>query len=145
MRRVVKANGLCLLSTPNANYTQPVDGKPQNPFHVFEYTPGELYAELQQYFNVIDFLGQTLNRRFTIPPFQDAQNRLPHTAMLQTKLFCWRLVNKLPVVLRESLSQMLWQAPFYPGETDYDFTGQTIDYAPVLVAVCQRTDIGEQT
>jgi SAM-dependent methyltransferase len=145
LRRVIKPNGLCLLSTPNANYTQPIDGKPRNPFHVFEYAPATLFDELGRYFTIVDFLGQTLNNRFVIPPFQDAQNRLPHTARLQTRLFCWRLLNKLPVVLRESLSQMLWQMPFYPGETDYEFTEQTIDYAPVLIAVCRRDDLGGQS
>ena len=35
LRRVLARDGLLILSTPNANHTRPVDGKPHNPYHVF--------------------------------------------------------------------------------------------------------------
>src|SRR3989338_4662839 len=45
LRRVLDSDGWCILSTPNANHTQPIDGAPRNPYHVHEYTPQELRAE----------------------------------------------------------------------------------------------------
>lgn len=137
LRRILKENGKLLLSTPNANYTRPVNGKPTNPFHIFEYEPDELRLELENHFVIEDFLGQTLDSSITIPPFQDAQNRLSRDFSTQAKLFGWRVFNKIPLNLRENLSQKIWSRPFYPTENDYCFISDTVETAPVLVAVCK--------
>jgi SAM-dependent methyltransferase len=138
LRRVLKFDGKLILSTPNANYTQPVNGKPTNLFHVFEYNPDELRPELQDFFHLEKFLGQTLDKRFPIPPFQEMQNRLPHDWATQARLFCWRVMNKFPFAVREKLSDMLWSQPFYPTEKDYNFAENTVAFAPVLVAVGKK-------
>lgn len=139
LKRVLKPNGLLILSTPNANYTKPINGKPTNKFHIFEYKPEELQSELGNQFTVQKFLGQSLDERFTIPPFEDAQKRLPKNIFIQTKLFGWKVFNKMPLGLRENLSQTLWKQPFYPTEKDYNFLVETIENAPVLLAVCKKS------
>lgn len=136
LRRVLVPNGVCILSTPNANYTQPVNGKPINPFHVYEYTPAELRCELETHFTVAVMLGQTLDARYRIPPFWDAQQRLPRTLGVQTRLLLWRVMNKLPSAWREGLSQAFWKRPFYPAATHYRFETETLETAPVQVAIC---------
>lgn len=138
LKRVLKTNGVVVLSTPNANYTKPINGKPTNPFHIFEYQPGELKAELEKHFEIEKFLGQTLDDKIKIPPFEDAQKRLPKDFATQTKLFGWKVFNKIPLNARESLSRAIWKKPFYPTEEDYRFSAETIDFAPVLVAVCKK-------
>ncbi len=138
IKRVLKMNGLLVLSTPNANYTKPVNGKPTNPFHVFEYTPEELKIELDSYFLVESFLGQKLSGKIEISPFYSDQIRLSKDPLTQTKLFLWRVINKLPVVIRERISEILWNRPFYPSENDYEFDQSLIKDAPVLLAVCRR-------
>lgn len=138
LKRVLKTGGTLILSTPNANYTNPVNGKPSNPFHIFEYKPDELKAELEDHFLIESFLGQTLDEAIKIPPFEDAQNRLAQDPATQAKLFWWKVFNKLPLTVRESLSQVIWKKPFYPMESDYRFSAQTTEFAPVLVAVCQK-------
>jgi len=138
LKRVLKTGGLLVLSTPNAYYTKPVNGKPTNPFHVFEYKPEELRAELEAHFTLQEFFGQMLDEKFGIPPFKEAQNRLPKDARTQARLFFWRVLNKMPVAVRENFSRIFWKLPFYPAETDYNFTGQTIGYAPTSVAVCRK-------
>jgi ubiquinone/menaquinone biosynthesis C-methylase UbiE len=138
LKRVLKMDGTFVLSTPNANYTKPVNGKPSNPFHIFEYKPDELKAELENHFVVEEFFGQTLTEAIKIPPFEDAQNRLAKDLATQANLFCWKVFNKLPLTLRESLSQAIWRKPFYPMESDYRFGAETTEFAPVLVAVCQK-------
>jgi ubiquinone/menaquinone biosynthesis C-methylase UbiE len=138
LKRVLKPNGLLILSTPNAYYTKPINGKPTNRFHIFEYRTEELKAELESQFTLQKFVGQTLDESIAIPPFQDAQNRLPKDFAVQSKLFAWKVFNKIPLGVRENLSQTIWKKPFYPTEKDYKFTAETILFAPVLVAVCQK-------
>lgn len=139
LKRVLRPNGFLILSTPNANYTKPVNGKPSNPFHIFEYTPEELRSELENCFLVQKFFGQTLDDKIQIPPFYDAQMRLPTDFSTQTKLFGWKVLNKLPFALRETVSETIWKRPFYPMGNDYYFSAETVDFAPVLVVVCQKT------
>jgi hypothetical protein len=103
----------------------------------FGYTPAELRSELAGHFRAVSLAGQTLDPRFRIPPFWDAQRRLPHTPALQAELLMWRALNKLPPGVRERLSRTIWRRPFYPGDTDYRFEEGTVEIAPVLVAFCR--------
>jgi ubiquinone/menaquinone biosynthesis C-methylase UbiE len=138
LERVLVAGGLLILSTPNANYTTPTNGKPHNPFHVFEYTPEELMRELEPRFLIKQFLGQSLDPAIKIPPFHDAQQRLPRDLGTRSRLLGWKVLNKLPFGVREAFSQAVWKKPFYPAESDYAFSPDTVDFAPVLVAVCVK-------
>jgi SAM-dependent methyltransferase len=137
VRRVLRASGELLLSTPNANHTRPINGKPRNPHHVHEYTPAELSRELSDHFPDVSVLGQTLHPRYRVPPFQDQQQALTARGGLRTELFVWRVINKLPTTLREWTSRLLWRRPFFPGESDYEFSPATVDWAPVLLAICR--------
>jgi 2-polyprenyl-3-methyl-5-hydroxy-6-metoxy-1,4-benzoquinol methylase len=139
LKRVLIPGGLCILSTPNANYTLPVNGKPHNPFHVFEYTPAELTAELKNHFTSIELLGQVLDSRFRISPFWEDQQKMPRTLGTVSRLFLWRALNKMPLSVRNRLSQSFWGHPLYPGETDYRFNSATVEHAPVLMAICRKT------
>jgi len=138
LARVLKSGGMLILSTPNANYTNPVDGKPANPFHIFEYLPRELHKELSACFEIEQFLGQSLDETIKIPPFYDAQLKLPRGLGTQSQLFAWKVMNKLPFSIREGLSNAIWKKPFYPTDSDYVFSEGTVERAPVLVAICRR-------
>ncbi len=140
LKRVLKLDGLLVLSTPNAKYTNPINGKPRNPFHIFEYTPEGLREEIERQFVIVEFLGQSLNARCGIPPFVEAQQKLPHDITTQIRLLGWKIMNKMPPTLRERLSEAMWKKPFYPSEADYIFDLATVSAAPVLVAVCRKTD-----
>ena len=138
LHRVLKPDGMLILSTPNAYYTKPVNGKPSNPFHIFEYTPGELLSELSDLFVVDLHLGQTLDPGIKITPFWEAQQRLPKDLSTQTALYSWKIFNRFPVKIRESLSHLIWKKPFYPMEQDYIFSSETLKIAPVQLAVCKK-------
>lgn len=139
LRRVLNSGGKLILSTPNADYTKPINGKPSNPYHVHEYLPIELTNELTEYFSLDTFVGQRLETRIRISPFWDAQQRLPKDVTTQIRLFGWRAFNKIPFSAREALSEKIWGKPFYPTEADYDFEQEPSDTAPVLVAVCTKS------
>ncbi|MEO8649954.1 MAG: class I SAM-dependent methyltransferase [Acidobacteriota bacterium] len=138
--RVIIPGGKLVLSTPNAVYTMPQNGVPSNPFHIFEYTPQELRAELSAHFRIDRFLGQSLDVKFQIPPFFEAQQRLPNNVGIRTRLIAWKLLNRMPSRFREWCSRAIWGAPFYPTESDYNFSETTLDRAPVIVAVCEKED-----
>lgn len=138
LRRVLRTGGKLILSTPNAVFTQPVNGKPSNPFHIHEYLPQELRMELEPYFTIEKFVGQRLDESIRISPFWDAQRRLPNDLATQTRLFGWRVFNKIPFTLRERMSETIWGKPFYPTEKDYNFASEPSESTPVLVAVCTR-------
>lgn len=137
LRRVLRPDGVCVLSTPNAIYTQPVDGRPRNPYHVHEYTPDELTNLLGQNFARVDLLGQDRDSRFRISPFWDDQQRLSHGVMVQARLLLWRVFNRLPAAVGDTLSRLLLRQPLIPGEHDYRFFGGDVAGVPVLVAVCR--------
>ena len=138
LRRVLRPGGMLVLSTPYANYTQPLNGKPANQFHIHEYMPEELKTELQTQFTVEKFLGQTLDEKIKISPFFEGQRRLSKDAATQAKLVGWKIFNKIPVPVRERLSDSIWGKPFYPTEIDYNFSEETMAQAPTLVAVCRK-------
>lgn len=137
LRRVLKPQGVCVLSTPNANYTEPIDGRPRNPFHVHEYTPEELGDALHRQFARVEMLGQELDARFAISPFWDDQQKLPRSAGVPLRLFLWRVLNKLPHALGDPIARVVLGQPLVPGERDYRFSPSNIANAPVLVAVCR--------
>ena len=137
--RVLSPEGVCIISTPNANHTLPVNGKPRNPYHVHEYTPQELLSELSQHFGSVTLLGQTLNPRFAISPFWDEQEKLSEQPGMRKRILLWRALNKLPFTgIRDKISRVLWGHSFLPNETDYGFSEATVDTAAVLVALCRN-------
>lgn len=136
--RVLRPGGNLILSTPNANYSRPVNGVPSNPFHIHEYEPEELRAEIETQFRIESFLGQGLDESIRVSPFYEGQKRMPKDIGSQTRLFGWKIFNKIPVSTRERLSDAIWKKPFYPTETDYVFREDLTDTAPTLVAVCRK-------
>src|SRR4051812_22367474 len=137
LARVLRPDGVCILSTPNANYTQPVDGRPRNPFHVHEYSPQELRDALGRRFASVEMLGQEIDRRFVISPFWDDQQRLPRRAAVQARLLAWKILNRLPRTIGDALARAVLDQPLVPTEHDYRFSAATVTDAPVLVAVCR--------
>lgn len=58
MRRVLKADGVFILSTPNKAIHSPNSDRPLNPFHFKEYGIAELEEKLSAYFGVVALFGQ---------------------------------------------------------------------------------------
>jgi 2-polyprenyl-3-methyl-5-hydroxy-6-metoxy-1,4-benzoquinol methylase len=137
LRRVLASDGQLILSTPNANHTRPVNGRPSNPFHLHEYTPEELLAELRPHFRRVQLVGQVLDGRFRTPPYWEDQRRLPRSADVQARLWARRAVHRLPREVRDRVSRTLWGHTFFPMPSDYHFDVGAADHAPTLVALCR--------
>jgi glycosyltransferase involved in cell wall biosynthesis/SAM-dependent methyltransferase len=134
LSRVLRDDGLLILSTPNANHTRPVEGKPANPFHLHEYEPDELCVELATAFSTTEMLGQSLDPRFVVSPFWDEQAHLVERG-LRLRVLVWRALEKLPRLLGNAACRLLWRHDLLPSAEDYRFDRSTVATAPVLVAL----------
>lgn len=55
--------GVFILSTPNKAYSILDNGKPSNPYHIYEYYPDELKRILLKYFKKVELYGVVLNNK----------------------------------------------------------------------------------
>jgi SAM-dependent methyltransferase len=138
IRRTLRPGGFLILSTPNANYTRPINGVPANRYHHHEYYPSELTSLLAEYFGEVNLFGQIISSRFVISPFLEDQQRLPRTVRNVSRVNLWRLLNKLPGSVRNRASRAIWGHELYPSETDYEFTSNAAELAPVLVVHARK-------
>lgn len=137
LRRVLVPGGTLVLSTPNALYTKPVDGRPANPFHVQEFTPSELDDLLRPHFQNIRLLGQRCHARYRACPFWNLPETLPRDVRGRLEVLSCKLQSRLPDRTRERMSRALHRRPFYPGEFDFTFTEAAADEGHVLLTLAE--------
>jgi 2-polyprenyl-3-methyl-5-hydroxy-6-metoxy-1,4-benzoquinol methylase len=133
--RVLAPSGELLISTPNARYTRPIDGRPRNPYHLHEYEPDELVAALHEHFHKVELIGQKLDARFVVPPF-DWDLRDVRDPFIRANAFVRKVIFRLPEKARDPTSWLLWGHSFFPKECDYHFSPIGVEEAGVLVAIC---------
>jgi SAM-dependent methyltransferase len=122
--RVLKRNGTFVCSTPNRELLNPgrsLRDRPFNPFHVREYTAGELAAILGRYFNHIAFFGQTPFPRWYAGMLHRVGKRVPMAAV---RLHQIRKVLGLPAERRSR--HLPVRLPLHHREPE------------VLIAVCTQ-------
>ena len=137
LRRILAPGGILILSTPNAIYTAPIDGKPQNPFHVREYEAGQLEALLRQSFEKVTIFGQRARPGYPLNPFWQRRANIPTDLRTKLALISWQVQHRLPFSIKDRLSRLLHNRPFYPGEYDWVFTATDIEESHVFVAECR--------
>ena len=137
LQRVLRHDGVLVLSTPNALYTKPVNGRPANPFHVREFTPAELQAMLERRFGHVRLLGQAPDRRYRACPYWVLPEHLPRSLGGRLEALAWKVESRLPYRTRESLSRLVHRRPLYPGEHDFVFNETMVESGHVLVAICR--------
>ncbi|MEO7539941.1 MAG: class I SAM-dependent methyltransferase [Pyrinomonadaceae bacterium] len=137
LRRVLKMDGVMIMSTPNALYTRPVDGKPLNPFHVYEFRPDEFEELLRRHFSQVELFGQRVGERYRICPYWELPDMLPADNVSRIKVGIWKLMARLPELVRENASQIVNGKAFYPGENDFIFETAELETGYVQVGVCR--------
>lgn len=137
LRRVLASDGVLVLSTPNAYISRPVDGKPQNPFHIREYEPAQLGDLLESAFSDVTLVGQRARPAYRINPFWQPRHTLPTDLRSRVAVASWRAQHRLPFAVKDRVSRLVHNRGFYPGEYDWIFTPEGIEAAHVIVAVCR--------
>jgi ubiquinone/menaquinone biosynthesis C-methylase UbiE len=139
--RILKTGGTLYLTTPNAKITQPKKGKPDNPFHIREYTPHELQDLLSARFSKVVLLGQRVKGN-TDP--------LNHKSSMEKTISYRKLINSFPLKFRRDLPKFLPPGladklvrqvtghNFHLREEDITFEDWGIDESPVLIAICTK-------
>lgn len=132
LRRVTKEGGQLILSTPNALVTSRY---PRNPFHVHEFVPDELQELLRQEYQRVELRGQFVAPYYPVVPFLPGKDRA-QCFFDHFRLIAWKVANRLPFRIKDTLALAVTGRHFYPSEFDYCFEPRVED-APVMVAHCQ--------
>lgn len=138
LRRVLVDHGLLFLSTPNALYTRPVDGKPRNPYHIREYSPPELRALLERHFTRVELRGQRIDPRYGPCPYWEPPESLPRGAASRVQTLIWKVLHRLPYGFAEPASSLILGRSLYPTENDFAFAPDALERGHVQVALCSR-------
>jgi SAM-dependent methyltransferase len=133
--RVLSADGSFLVSTPNAHYTRPVEGRPRNPFHVREFLPDEFRALLEADFESVDLLVQRTGPSYGRCVFWEVPDGRLTT---RVRLLGWKIAYRVPPGIREPVSAAALGRSFFPSEEDFEFAPEDLDQGHALVGHCRR-------
>lgn len=122
VRRVLKENGIFIISTPYAKRT---NYAPKNPFHKAEFSPGDLEYLLGKYFKKVEIYGQ------------ERLQSLAHYCLQKIDIF--RLRAKLSGFLRKKICHALATHSWDEANLeDFTITKDKIKHALALIGVCKK-------
>ena len=143
LARVLRVDGVCLLSTPNRDYS--VRRRQANPYHVREYAEDEWRQLLSQHFAQVEMYYQGFSQRHSNQVHQYAaaiQNRKRSlNPILRFGIdYCYRPVKRLIPARLVNTSIRRWLGLSYPQPETSDITisPEPIDDMSVFVAVCRK-------
>jgi len=94
VKRVLKKDGIAIISTPNKKYSSPYRKKPLYKYHVIEFYYREYNELLRNYFSKIRFFGQ------------DYQKNIKAITQIIITFIPLRIRKKIPKPLREKYNQI---------------------------------------
>ncbi|MBI4398589.1 MAG: class I SAM-dependent methyltransferase [Candidatus Omnitrophica bacterium] len=120
--RVLKPDGIYIVSTPHVKKTNP---SPENPFHVVEWSPEDFTKLLSRYFSSVVLFGQT-RRQSALHRFLQKADFL----RLRQKLYSLKAAGFISKAVRTT--------PFNEMELqDFEFRKNDFRHAQYIVGVCQ--------
>jgi 2-polyprenyl-3-methyl-5-hydroxy-6-metoxy-1,4-benzoquinol methylase len=130
---LLSPDGVFVCSVPNSLVVLPDNsGRPQNPFHAKEYTPGELGSLLRGHFEAVTVMAQHLTAAY----------KLAKQSALIWANPLFRLGNLLQALWGHKLR---WKPPIVEcTEADYVMREEDLDSAEVLVGVCRYPRTSKQ-
>jgi SAM-dependent methyltransferase len=126
LRRVIRPGGCLVVSTPNRAFRATA-----NPFHVREFTGPELRELLLTCFAQVELYGQRVSQHYRYVPFL-----LVERSGRPSEL-AWKLLNRLPFDVKDTLARALTGRSFFPSEQDYVFEPEAWQTAHALLAVAR--------
>ncbi len=132
LRRVLKAEGTLILSTPNKNVTSPRRPRPLNIYHLHEFTIREARDLLRRYFSKVEFFSQK-------DPFERSRKIVWKVMSLDfaclRKLFPRFAKDRVKWRIRESLGETIEEEPDPHRWTVIRGIGR---YSRTIVVVCRK-------
>jgi ubiquinone/menaquinone biosynthesis C-methylase UbiE len=117
VERVLRDDGIALISTPNKRYSSPGLEKPKNPFHVIEFYQKDYELLLNEKFKDIDMWGQNLQ-----------------TPMKQFKL---KIVKIVPTSLLQALFSKKMRNNYNLKQMS-GMTHERVENCAFFVALCKK-------
>lgn len=134
--RVVRDNGLVLVSTPNKLISSPHSDTPPNPYHVREYTPDAFKSILETAFSQVQVSAIMLKNSSAAKVEQEVQSSLiwrMSSALVQNRTIR-TIVNIFPRNLKR---QITGEYKIKQKATDFELTTENIESYPYLYAICR--------
>lgn len=112
LEEVLKPNGLLFLSTPNFPVNSP-KGFIENPYHIHEYTIGELRSLVLEKFEIVKFGGQKYNR------YNNAGG-LKKIGEFIEKILYLRGIRKLQIHIQDKIMKLFTGTGIYAGQQEFE-------------------------
>lgn len=132
-KRVVKRNGIIILSTPNILINSP-SGIIVNKYHTQEWTYEEFLELLNSNFSEINIFGQQYTRYKNQLSFKFKMSKFIESVLYK------RGFRKIPLFLQDKIIRYLINLPMYPTASDYRLTNDIseIKKCKTFFAVCSK-------
>jgi cyclopropane fatty-acyl-phospholipid synthase-like methyltransferase len=129
--RVLKPNGLLIISTPNKHISSPGSEKPRASFHVKEFYPDEFRELLVSHFQSVELLG----KRVINQDFLSAENKTLATARFR---FGMRLPFRLRRLTPSWLKELLLPKSPTLNLDDFEVSNTNVETASNIIAICRK-------
>jgi ubiquinone/menaquinone biosynthesis C-methylase UbiE len=143
LTRVLRPDGVCVLSTPNRNYS--VTERIINPYHVREYCDYELITLLSAYFESVTLYYQGFSAQFAerLCQYSEAIKAEKQRLPLFNRFLIDRLYRSFKSIIPSRLTNFFvkhWLRLAYPQPEPVDITisPSEMPKASVLIAVCRQ-------
>ena len=136
--RIIKVDGITLLSTCNKLISSPSCTKPYNPDHIREFEPREFVNLLKKYFSEVSLKGvKCINKDYI-----GQQKRLQQSLKYKMASFLgrYKIVRELLAYVPKGLKQRATSEYRLPDlkASDFEITADDIENCEGLLAICKK-------
>ncbi|GFP43540.1 2-polyprenyl-6-hydroxyphenyl methylase / 3-demethylubiquinone-9 3-methyltransferase [Candidatus Hakubella thermalkaliphila] len=137
VHRVLKTDGIFIISTPNKKVSSPCFKKAVLPFHVKEFYPEELYILLSQIFKAVNILGKRISNEEILMKEQEFRRswRFKIISRLSQYDFVRMLARLLPLDIKQIVTGA-GQLRLKPS--DFELSTEYVKHSPCLVAILRK-------